>query len=457
MSEHEKFKIKSHEELSTKLQDLNISLPVSNDLSIFSEPYKLGEYTLPNRFVSLPMEGVDSDEDLGPSELCFRRYDRFARGGAGLMWGEACAVHPDGRSNPRQLVMNRGNLDKYKRLVEETRKAAKDSCGHDIVFILQLTHSGRYSKPQGFPAPIFAQHNPLLDEPLGLTKEDPIISDEALDSLIDNYIETAKMSEEAGFDGVDMKAVHGYLVAELLGARERPGKYGGSFENRTRFFMDCMKGMQSALTKSFVTTRVTMMEPSPYPYGWGVKAEEGSIEADLSEPMQLIAKCEEIKVPFLGISLGYPRFQPHWNRPHDNSLAGAPPPPEHPLEGVVRMAEVTKSIQQKFPKLPMVACGISWLRTLMPQVAAGMLKEGYAELIGLGRAILSYPNCVNDIINKGTMDPKETCITCSMCSQIMADVVSCTGCVVHDKGIYGPEYKKGRKAAIAQAKAKKVA
>ncbi|MBN2640077.1 MAG: hypothetical protein JXR78_00345 [Victivallales bacterium] len=453
MSEFRRFNLKTLDDLKAELERLGMYLPLSEDLSVLAEPVKVGSHTLSNRFIVQPMEGVDADPASGnPSELTCRRYRRFAEGGSSMIWAEAVAVVPDGRSNPKQMLITKSNLDAYKRLVDETKQAAMDKYGHEILFVVQLTHSGRFSKPDGIPAPLKAQHNPHLDKALGMETVD-VVSDDYLDRIQDDFINCAKLCAEAGFDGVDMKAVHGYLIAELLGAHRRPGKYGGSYENRTRFIKECsMRMMRELPPECFVTSRTTVLEPCPYPYGWGVAANESDTDwnIDLTEPKQLLRELKDMGMPLLNISIGFPRFQPYMNRPHDNSLVGAPPPPEYPLEGVVRFQNIIRDIQMEIPDIPVPTAGLAWLRHLTPYVAAGMIKEKWCTLIGQGRGAFAYPDSVNDILNKGIMDPKKCCTTCSMCSQIMKDGVACGGCVVRDREIYGPELLKGR--VVAKAK-----
>ncbi len=213
------------------------------------------------------MEGVDADErSAGPSELTFRRYRRYAEGGAGLIWFEAVVVEPEGRSNARQLLITPENLDSWKRLVDETRNAARKKWGHEIITVIQISHSGRWSKPFGTPRPLVIQHNPELDKAQNLTGTEPLVSDSELDRIRDLHISSAALAFQAGFDGVEMKAVHGYFAAETLCARRRDGKYGGSYENRTRFVRECTQGIYSQrVPGKFVTARLTMREPSAYP------------------------------------------------------------------------------------------------------------------------------------------------------------------------------------------------
>ncbi len=399
------------------------------------------------------MEGFDAlEEDSSPSELTFRRYKRFAAGGAGLIWFEAAVICSDGRSNPRQLMLTEKNLDTWKRLVDETRQAAMDRWGHEIVTVLQLAHSGRWSKPEGRPKPVLIHHNPVLDAAVGSSAEDALINDDELKRLSDLFIENSILATRAGFDGVEMKAVHGYLSAELLCAHTRPGRYGGSYENRTRFVRDCTEGMRQAMSSDhFVTARLTLYEPSAYPYGWGTKTETGSLETDFSEPIRFARELAALgEMPVFNYSLGYPRFQPYITRPYNNPIAGDSVSPEHPLEGIVRFQNAGRDLQAELGEVPLVTAALGWLQHLMPVVAAGLVKQDWVRLIGQGRQSFAYPESVADILTKGKMEPRRCCITCSLCSQIMKDGLGRTGCPVKDGEIYRKELQKGRAAARAR-------
>src|SRR5262249_29678633 len=144
----------------------------------------------------------------------------------------------------RQLVISAAHAGALARLVDTARQAHRQSNERDddLLVGLQLTHSGRYS----FERPILAQHDPLLDCRTMVAKSTratanadyPLISDAQLDRLQENYAQAAALALEAGFDFVDLKQCHRYLLNELLAARTREGKYGGSFENRTRFIRE---------------------------------------------------------------------------------------------------------------------------------------------------------------------------------------------------------------------------
>jgi 2,4-dienoyl-CoA reductase-like NADH-dependent reductase (Old Yellow Enzyme family) len=272
----EKFNFQDIQAIRKKVEELGVNIRFSDDLSALSKPVKINNCTTPNSIAILPMEGCDSERDGSPSELVKRRYKRFASGGAGLLWCEACAVVHEGRANPLQMYLTKDNAGAFAQLLKEADQAAADSCGsdHKPVKILQLTHSGRYSRPDDQASPLVPQHDPLLDPRVGLAPDAPVVTDDYLDGLIEKYVQSALLAREAGFDGVDIKACHRYLVSELLASHTRQGKYGGSFENRTRFLLTVIKEVRKALGEDFIiATRFSVFDAHPYPYGWGVDRE----------------------------------------------------------------------------------------------------------------------------------------------------------------------------------------
>jgi 2,4-dienoyl-CoA reductase-like NADH-dependent reductase (Old Yellow Enzyme family) len=445
---HECFRFKDRLALEKKISDLGLDIPLSDDISILFSPVVVARRVLPNRFVVLPIEGADADPSGRPSELTLHRYKRYAIGGAQLIWFEATAVASGGRSNPRQLWISPETREGFRKLVKETRLAAHRKFGSDynLTLILQLTHSGRFSKPEGQPAPVIAQHSPLLDSKLGLTPDYPLVSDSALDALQEEYVAAAGLAHEAGFDGVDIKACHGYLVSELLAAFSRPdSRYGGSFENRTRFLVETAEKIKLRVRGLFVTSRLSLYDSIPYPHGFGVNQDDPN-EPDLSEPKRLIKKLRYIDYPLLNISLGVPAYQSHYGRPFDKPLIGQDIPDEHPLVGVARWLRLTSEIQKAFPTLPVVSAGYSWLRHYFPHIAAAMVETEKAMLIGLGRGTLAYPGWVNALAADGFLDQRKVCVCCSKCSQMLR--AGChVGCAVQDAGTYQAEYREARKRA----------
>ncbi len=443
---HKRFHLRDLDALRAELAASGLSLPIAEDLAILGQPVAIGDRSAPNRLLVQPMEGFDSTPDGSPGALCFRRYVRYAEGGSGLIWFEATAVLHEARSNPRQLVLHAGSVASFARLVAVTRQAAREAFGHEITAILQLTHSGRYSKPGGIPRPMIAHHSAVLDPKHRLPPDYPLVSDEYLDRLQDTYVETAKLAREAGFDGVDVKACHRYLVSELLASHTREGKYGTTLENRSRLLRETVERIRDGVPGIFVTTRINVYDAIPYPYGFGVSREE-PCRADLSEPIEVIRVLRALGIALVNVTVGNPYYNPHFGRPFDRPIAGVNVPDEHPLEGVARLVDLTRQVQQAMPDLPVVATGYSWLRHLMPYVAAGVVQSGGAALVGQGRSAFAYPDAARDILRHGRMDPAKTCIACSGCSQIMRDGTM-TGCVVRDSGIYGEQYKLGRRYAI---------
>ena len=450
MFSHQPFQYHSLEELARDIERLGLDIPVSEDVSPLAAPLDCGSFRLPNRFVVLPMEGCDGTENGAPDELTFRRYRRFAAGGAGLLWVEACAVVPEGRANPRQLWIHAGNVEEFARMLEEARRAAREAMGasHRPVFVLQLTHSGRYSKPGRRPAPIIAHHSKFLDPVMGLPPDYPLITDEELERLEDVYVQAAQCALEAGFDAVDVKACHRYLVSELHASFTRENsRYGGpEFDNRTRFFRNVVGKIRDRVPGIAVTTRMNAYDAMPHPYGWGMAA-DGSDRPDLAEPLRLAGFLKDAGAPLVNITIGNPYFNPYVNRPFDLPVAGAPLPPEHPLEGVARFLHIVRTVQQAHPELPVVGGGYSWLRQFLPHVAAAAVARGWVSLAGGGRMAFAYPDFPREVLEGRPLDPEKVCVACSACTQIMRDGGR-TGCVPRDAAIYEPIYKAGRAEAL---------
>lgn len=448
---HKRFKYRDTDELAQEIRSLGLDIPIGgDDVSVLFDAVRIGNRATANRFVVQPMEGFDADDDGSPGELCFRRYERYARGGHGVIWFEATAVLREARSNPDQLWIHAANVERFRTLVSRTRAVAREAMGHEILMILQLTHSGRYSKPSGMPRPLIAHHSAVLD-PLGkLAADHPLVTDDYLDRLQDTFVEAASLAARAGFDGVDVKACHRYLVSELLASHTREGRYGGSFENRTRMLLETASRIRAEVPGVFVTTRMNAYDGIPYPYGFGVDRAEAT-RPDLAEPLKLIGRLRALDIPILNVSVGNPYSNPHLGRPYDFPVAGAGVPGEHPLSGIARFLSVTRTVQKAFPDLPVIGGGYAWLRQFMPLVAAEVVRSGGATLIGQGRGAFAYPDSPRELRERGSLDPQRVCVTCSGCTQIMRDGGH-TGCVVRDSAVYGPEYRLARRFALDRLK-----
>jgi 2,4-dienoyl-CoA reductase-like NADH-dependent reductase (Old Yellow Enzyme family) len=440
MSPHEPFDFRSSDELLSKASDLGIKLPFQTDLSPLFQNITLGTIKMTNRLAVQPMEGYDANPDGSPSDLTFRRYKRFASGGSALIWFEATSVVPEGRSNPHQLWLHRNSVDGFTRLVDETRKEAIQTFGEgrDIYCVLQLTHSGRYSRPRSLPEPYVALVNPFLDE----SEENlHVFSDKELHRLHGNFIDAALLAYQAGFNAVDIKACHGYVINELLaGFARQDSRYGGFFNKRVRFLTDVVKKIRQEISQIGIAVRMNAYDGIPFPYGFGSSQDE-SEEYDLTEPKLVMSRLIEQGCVLFNITAGIPFLFPHLGRPFDRPLPGAAVPPEHPLNGVSRLLSLTAELQKEYPEIPLVGTGYSWLRQFSPNVGAAVLQNKDAAFIGLGRSAFAYPEAPRDLMEKGELNPKKACVACSRCTEMMR-MGGSAGCVMKDKEIYGKQYKK---------------
>ncbi|MBQ7335648.1 MAG: flavin oxidoreductase/NADH oxidase [Clostridia bacterium] len=407
---------------------LGIHLPYTEQTEILASPLQVGNKTIPNRLACQAMEGCDGTRNGSPDELTVRRYDRFATGGAGLIWFEATAVLPEARANPRQLYINQNNLDDFRAEVERIKETAVRAGNSEPTIIMQATHSGRYSKPDGTPAPLIAYNNPIFEKDHPLSP-DRIVSDDYLDHVRDALVSGAELAEKAGFDGVDIKACHRYLNCELLSAYERKGRYGGSFENRTRLLRESVAGAMEVCGKDFlVTSRLNAYDGFPYPYGFGVK-NDGSLEFDPTEPIALLKILSDMGMKMINITMGNPYFNPHVNRPF---AAGPYEPTEHPLVGVARMLNGTAMLKKAVPQMQILCSALSYLGVAAPGVAAAMIERGDFDLAGFGRTVFAYPNFAKDILTCKSMKKEHCCIACSKCTELMR-AGSTPGCVIRDE------------------------
>lgn len=430
---HERFRFNSKEELIGKAKQLGFDIPFADDIAALLKPSAIGDHKISNRLVVQPMEGYDSNKDGSPSDLTRRRYLRYAEGGSGIIWFEAVAVSPEGRSNPRQLWIRQENIDSFEFLCTDIRKHAA-TINMDPLIILQLTHSGRYSKPDGVPKPLIPQFNSILD------KGTPaLLTDDDLKRIQDNYVTASRLAFLAGFDAVDLKACHGYLIHELLISKDRKRSiYGGSEPfKRFRFLLETIDRIKAEVPGIMLTVRLNIYDG----YSGGFGTGKNGRDADYTEPEMLIAELMLRGIRFLNVTMGSPYLNPHVVRPFDNPLPATPPPGEHPLEGVMRMINGTSGIQRRFPEMQVVGSAYSYLRQYSPNVGAAVIKNGDAAFIGLGRNSFAYPSMANDLIATGRADPGKVCITCSGCTRLIRNLRP-GGCVIRDREIYGNELKK---------------
>ena len=419
------------------IKNEKLEIPYSDNLKILDTPITLCKKTIPNRIAIQPMEGCDGTYEGAIDELTHRRYLRFAKSGAGVIWFEATAVVNEGRANPRQLFLNEKTLDSFKKLIFEVRETAYKETKTEPVLIMQATHSGRYSKPNGVPEPLIAYNKPIFegDNPIS---SDRILSDDYLKALEEKYAVSAKLAQEAGFDGVDIKCCHGYLMSELMGAYLRKGEYGGSYENRTRLYFNAFQNAKNAVSDDFiVTSRINVYDGFPYPYGFGVNEHDG-LKPDLTEPIKVIKTLKErFNTELIDVTIGNPYVNPHVNRPYN---VGPYKSPEEPIKGVERMMKCVGEIQRSFPDMTVIGSAFSFMKDEGANIAAGAVKSGVCKIAGFGRQAFAYPEFYRDIKEKGAMDERKCCLACGKCTELMR-AVKVAGCVIKDKDVYLPIYK----------------
>lgn len=420
------------EELRTSIQEMQLHIPYTEDLTALSRPLTLRNGTiLQNRLANHPMEGCDGNADGSPGELTWRRYRRFAGSGVGLLWTEAVSVTEDGRANPRQLWIHKENVDAFSRLVEELHRLC------DAPVVIQLTHSGRFSRPHGTPAPVIAVHNPILNQTSPIAPDYPVVSDDYLDRLEEQFMEAAILAKRAGFDGIDIKCCHRYLFSELLSAYTREGRYGGSYENRTRLFFRVVSRVREAFGDSVIlASRLGLYDAIPYPHGFGWN-QDNTLQPDSEEALRVLGDLRDRGMALIDVTMGTPYHNPHVNRPY---RSGGYTPPEHPLKGVERLIEGAALYQRTFPDMAFVGTGYSYLGAAAPYAAAGAIEAGMASMVGFGRMSFAYDTFARDML-RGALDSRKLCMACGKCTEIMR-AGGTTGCPIRDKEVYMPIYRR---------------
>lgn len=453
--------LKTAEIFKEYLDKENIDLEFVEELSVgknspFSNSYttKMGN-SIGNSFCILPMEGWDGTNDGKPSDLTKRRWKNFAISGAKLLWGcEAVAVRHEGRANPNQLLMNEANLSEFEDLYQMIEKEHLEVFGStdDLLTGLQLTHSGRFCKPNSKTKmePKILYSHPILNQKFGLPDDYPIMSDDEISSLIDDYVIASVRAQKAGFKFVDIKHCHGYLGHEFLSAYDREGKFGKSIENRTRFLREIVAGIRSEAPGLEIGVRMSIFDWSPFqvgPDGKGVPSCKGEykyafggdssgIHENMSESFEFLEELKRLDIELLCTTAGSPYYNPHIQRPAIFPPSDGYNPPEDPLHGVARQIHATAEIKKNYPEFYVIGSAYSYLQEWLPNVGEHVLSSGMADSIGLGRMVLSYPDLPADILAGKDMKRPKICRTFSDCTTAPRNGII-SGCYPLD-----PFYKK---------------
>jgi NADPH2 dehydrogenase len=419
---------------------LGVTIPFAEDVlaapeSPLAAPLSVGDLRIGNRFAILPMEGWDNTTDGRPTDHTRHRWQRWGASGAKLIFGaEAMAVCPEGRGSPNQLLMLKRNVGEIAALREVLVAAHRERfvTADDLVVGCQLTHSGRVSHPNDMSRsePRILYHHPLLDEGYAAQDESALLTDDEIDELVTDFIEAARLAQEAGFDFVDVKHCHGYLGHEFLSAVDRPGKYGGSFANRTRFLRDVVTGIRKAAPGLEIAVRFSAVDFVPFvegPDGRGVPASfagdrypyafggDGSgVGIDLSEPFAFLDLLADLGITLVGPSAGA-EYNSHLMEPYASLPVEPHKPPEDPLVGVARLIDLTAKLKRHRPELVTVGAGYSALQQWFPNVAQAVVREGLSDFVGIGRMSYAYPDICADILAGRPVQRKRVCRSCGYC------------------------------------------
>ena len=433
--------LKTVEQFREHIESLGINLPIDDtvqtgDDAPLAQKLEYKGRTIGNRWSILPMEGWDCFSNGEPSDLTERRWVRFGQSGAKLLYGcEAAAVMKEGKSNTRQMMMTAETVESMAKLREKVVNAHGDKFGetNDLYMGLQLTHSGRFSHPNDDKVleSTIAYNHPQLDQKFGNQNTKPV-TDGEVEVIVEKFIDAAELSYQAGYQFVDIKHAHGYLGHEFLSAYDRPGKYGGSFENRTRFFREIASGIKKRCPELDISLRLSLFDMMPYAKGedgHGVPmAELGNYKyafggdgtgagIDMTETIQFLQMVrDEFDVRMVCTTVGSPYYIPHIQRPAYYPVSDGYMMPEDPLVGVARQINAVAEVKKACPDMFFVGSGLTYLQEWLPNVAQSIVGSGMQDFAGIGRMVLSYPEICADSLAGKPLNRRLVCRTFGDCT-----------------------------------------
>jgi len=226
-----------------------------------------------NRFTVAPMTRTSADEHGVPTELMGDYYERFAKGGFGLIITEG--VYTDDRASQGYVnqpgIINAAQADAWRSIVERIHAAGSKA-------IMQLMHAGAQMQHSNFvdqpiaPSAVQPKGEPLSlygDVPGWLTPKEASLSD--LEHALNGFVASAKRAEEIGFDGVELHAANGYLLNEFLSTHfnQRDDEFGGSLDKRIAFVKRVVRAVRNAVSDNFVVgIRIGQITVTDNDYQW---------------------------------------------------------------------------------------------------------------------------------------------------------------------------------------------
>jgi 2,4-dienoyl-CoA reductase-like NADH-dependent reductase (Old Yellow Enzyme family) len=443
--------IRTVADFKSHLASLELSIPCDDELqtgpnSPLAASIDFNGKKIGNRFCIHPMEGWDGTADGKPTEATIRRWRNFGLSGAKLIWGgEAVAVRHDGRANPNQLLMSEQNKRGLADLRDALLSAHREVCDttDDLLLGLQLTHSGRFSRPneKTKPEPRILYRHPTLDSRVGIKGDFAVLTDSEIRQIIDDFLFAARVADELGYDFVDIKHCHGYLGHEFLSAARAKATSEAALRIARASFVrsspvfeplhrDCKLVCGCLRSISFLSDRIRMQHQTakwdlgyqdsyeyflPYDFGFGVDVDNPE-RYDLTEPHQFLSLLAELDIRLVNLTAGSPYYNPHIQRPALYPPSDGYEPPEDPLFGVARQMEATRVLKKEFKDLILVGTAYTYLQEFLPYVAQAAVNKGWVDSIGLGRMVLSYPELPLDIISGRVLTHKKICRTFSDCT-----------------------------------------
>jgi 2,4-dienoyl-CoA reductase-like NADH-dependent reductase (Old Yellow Enzyme family) len=395
---------------------------------MMSSPISIGNKTAPNRIVFQPMECNDADSSGDPSDLTVNRYRRFAEGGAGVIFSESLTLTTASRARKSQMAITEQNADGLARLIKTMREVNQDS-----LILFQLNQSGRLSEA--------AFSKVISVYPTG----DPdihVLTEEEIEEISDNFVKATVIAKQVGADGIDFKHCHGYVCTEMIQpANVRNDRYGGSFENRTRFFRETAHKMKAAINDDSFILGVRFNFYDGVTGGFGTAGPEEVVE-DFSEPLAFAKMMEDEGMHYINVSAG---------------IAGSDltqPSKKYP-EGVYRLFGWAQAVKQAVG-IPVIGSGYTYLRdgkNKLPEPdqekksfvywAEKNLRDGNVDMVGVGRQSLADPRFAQKIL-AGDAKAVNYCTICDRCLELMF-AQQAVGCAVHDK-FYRDLYRNLKKA-----------
>jgi 2,4-dienoyl-CoA reductase-like NADH-dependent reductase (Old Yellow Enzyme family) len=363
---------------------------------ILETPYQFASHAAPNRLVAQAMESNGGEKGAVTPEV-IQRYKRLAEGGWGMVFVEATSITEGQLARVRGLVITEKTLDGFGRLVESFREANGRS-----LLLFQLTHAGRLSRER----PVKAYEDDAADIPV-LTEED-------LDEAVDNCIGAARLAHEAGADGVDIKACHGYLGGELLRPKNlRTDRYGGSAENRARYVAAVIGAVKESLPGFLVGSRVSLYEGIRG--GCGTAGPDEVIEDLAADILEVVSVIAGAGADFINVSAGIPALTPTLTRP---TVAGD--------VNLYHHFRYARAVKERLGRVAVIGSAYSTAGEAAAGFAEENVRRGFADFAGFGRQTLADPLLPTKLFSDpGTI---RYCVRCGGCSRLLKEQrpVSCT-------------------------------